>query len=318
MATTRGGDGGNPAATSYGSRHAGAPYPRSAGDAPVVDAGAMERPRFVTVVRGYERVEVDRYVGQVHRTLARLRSELTEAEERRRRAEQRVETMESENRALRQRLDSASAVPEEGFGVRAEKLLRLAEQEAAELRSEAAEEVAVLRQQVREDVERQRHEAEQALIARSAQFDEHAARRTAELQQREQQIAEQLTAARGEAEAVQAAARRAADHYRQRVEADVEQVKARVNAEVTQIREAATQELDRLATLESGVRMELQRLSTRLTHEISRHAPAARPAGDPDTEGPDPANPEGSDRRADAPDVPGAGPGAASGAEARR
>ena len=38
------------------------------------------------------------------------------------------------------------------------------------------------------------------------------------------------------------------------MEADVEQVKTRVNAEVAQIREQATQELDRVTTLESGVR----------------------------------------------------------------
>jgi cell division septum initiation protein DivIVA len=285
VTTSRGGDGGKPAATSFGGRSAGARYPRPGHDGRPLDgpsldaaAGTLERPRFGTVVRGYERDEVDRYVGQAHRLMARLRSELTDAEERRRRADQRIDALEVENRAVRARLESAATPPEEGFGVRAEKLLRLAEQEAAEVRSEAVEESAILRQQVREDIERQRHEAEQTLIARSAQFDEHAARRTAELQQREQQLAEQLTAARDEAEAVQSAARRAADHYRQRVEADVEQVKTRVNAEVAQIREQATQELDRIATLESGVRAELRRLSARLTHEIGRRVPDARHA----------------------------------------
>jgi cell division septum initiation protein DivIVA len=289
VTTSRGADGGNPVAATSGSRSLGNRYPRPghdtrATDAPALDAAAatVERPRFGTVVRGYERDEVDRYVGQVHRMMARLRSELTDAEERRRRAEQRIDVLENENRAVRARLESTATPPDEGFGVRAEKLLRLAEQEATEVRSEAVEEAAALRQQVREDIERQRHEAERTLIARSAQFDEHAARRTAELQQREQQIAEQLTAAREEAEAVQSAARRSADHYRQRVEADVEQVKTRVNAEVAQIREHATQELDRIAVIESGVRAELRRLSSRLSHEIGRRAPDARSAEAPD------------------------------------
>lgn len=322
MTASRGGEGGNPVATSMGGRPPGARYPRPGHDGPPVDSGAvaMERPRFGTVVRGYERDEVERYVGQVQHTVARLRSELNEAEERRRRAEQRADGLENDNRAVRSRLESSTSPVEEGFGMRAERLLRLAEQEAAEVRSEAAEEVAALRQQVREDVERQRHEAEQALIARSSQFDEHAARRTGELQQREQQISEHLTAARGEAEAVQAASRRAADHYRQRVEADVEQVKTRVNAEVAQIREQASQELDRLAALENGVRAELRRLSARLTHEVGRHPSDPRAAGAQDaadTAGSDDATtPEGGSHDEHGPATVGAPPTV--GAEAQR
>jgi cell division septum initiation protein DivIVA len=265
VTTSQGGDGGR---RPVGPRHRGAPGTEAPAHKP-------DRARFVTVVRGYDRIEVDGYVGEVDRLLSRLRSDLADADERRRRAEQRIETLENENRSARARLDAAAAPPEEGFGVRAERLLRLAEQEAAEVRSGAAEEAAMMRQRVREDIERQRHEAEQALIMRSTQFDERASQRTSELQRREQQIAEQLTAARGEAEALQAAARRAADQYRQRVEADVEEVKARVGAEVAQIREQAAQELDRLTTLESGVRSELVRLSARLSAEVARPVPTA-------------------------------------------
>jgi DivIVA domain-containing protein len=237
-------------------------------EAPRREVTLPER-RFATVVRGYDRGEVDGYLGEAKRVVSQLLNELTEADDRRRRAEQRAESLEHENRAARARAD-APRTPDEGFGMRAERLLRLAEQEAAEVRSGAAEEAAALRQQVREDIERQRHEAEQALIARSGQFDERAAQRTSELQRREQQIADQADASRAEAENIQAAARRAADQYRQRVEADVEEVKTRVGAEVAQIREQAAQELDRLSALESGLRTELLRLSARLSQEIAR------------------------------------------------
>jgi DivIVA domain-containing protein len=253
----------------------GARYrPSPVRDAPQREAALPDR-RFATVVRGYDRTEVDGYLGEVKRMVTQLRTELTEMDDRRRRAEQRAETLEHENRAARSRADAPRS-PDEGFGVRAEKLLRLAEQEASEVRSGAAEEAAALRQQVREDIERQRHEAEQALIARSSQFDERAAQRTVELQRREQQIADQSDAARSEAENIQAAARRAADQYRQRIEADVEEVKTRVGNEVAQIREQASQELDRLTGLESKLRTDLLRLSTRLTQEIARQAPGAR------------------------------------------
>jgi DivIVA domain-containing protein len=237
-------------------------------EAPRREVTLPER-RFATVVRGYDRTEVDGYLAEVQRVVTQLQNELSDADDRRRRAEQRVESLEHENRAARARAD-APRPPDEGFGVRAEKLLRLAEQEAAEVRTGAAEEAAALRQQVREDIERQRHEAEQALIARSGKFDEHAAQRTSELQRREQQIADQAAAARVEAENIQAAARRSADQYRQRVEADVEEVKARVGAEMAQIREQAAQELDRLSALESSLRTELLRLSARLSQEIAR------------------------------------------------
>ena len=52
----------------------------------------------------------------------------------------------------------------------------------------------------------------------------------------------------------------------------------RVAAEVAQIREQATQELNRLTTLESGVRTELVRLSSRLAAEVARTATPARGA----------------------------------------
>jgi DivIVA domain-containing protein len=239
-----------------------------------------DRSRFGVVLRGYDRIEVDEYVGEVERQVAQLRSELVRSDDRLRRAEQRVEAVERENRAVHARLDTtATAAPaaplSEGFGMRAERLLRLAEQEAAAVRAEAAEEAVQLRQQVREDVERQRHEAEQALIARSAQFDERTAQRTAELARREQQVAEQVAAARDEAEAVQSAAHRVADELRRRAEVESEEARARAAAEVAALREQAAQELDRITALQSGVRAELQRLSTRLGQEIAR-APVAR------------------------------------------
>ncbi len=242
-------------------------------DAP---SGRPDRSRFAVVLRGYDRIEVDEYVGEVERRVAGLQAELARSDDRLRRAEQRLETVERENRAMHARLDATPAAPlGEGFGVRAERLLRLAEQEAVAVRAEAAEEAVLLRQQAREDVERQRHEAEQALIARSAQFDEHTAQRTTELARREQQVSEQVAAARDEAEAVQAAAHRTAAELRRRAEVESDELRARAAAEVVALREQAEQELERIAALQSGVRGELRRLSTRLTQEIAR-VPAAR------------------------------------------
>jgi DivIVA domain-containing protein len=239
----------------------------SAGGQVQETSDAADRARFVTVMRGYDRIEVDEYVRDTRRTVQSLRAELAQSDERRRRAEQRAESAEQEMRTAQPR----SAPPaEEGFGMRAERLLRIAEQEAAEIRSGAAREAAATLQQSRAEAERARHEAEQALIARSSRFDEQAAQRTADLQQREQQIAEQLAIARNEAEAVEAAALRAADQYRGRVQADAEEIVARARSEAGQIRDQAAQELSRLTGLQDSVRAELARLATLLAQESAR------------------------------------------------
>ena len=234
-------------------------------DVPAEDA---DRPAFVTVMRGYDRVEVDEYVRETHRANRRLRAELEESKRRGQRAEQHAEEVEKEVRAVRAQLDARPTAPaEEGFGIRAERLLRIAEQEAAEIRSAASREAAATLQQSRAEAERARHEAEQALIARSGQFDEQVAQRTADLQKREQNAAEQLEAARSEAEAVEAAARRAADQYRRRMQADAEEIVARARSEAGQIRDHAAVELARLTGVQDNVRAELARLATMLTQQ---------------------------------------------------
>ena len=86
-----------------------------------------DRARFVTVMRGYDRIEVDEYVRHTHRSVQRLRTELAESEGRRRRAEQHAEAVDKEVRAARAQLGARPSAPaEEGFGVRAERLLRIA------------------------------------------------------------------------------------------------------------------------------------------------------------------------------------------------
>ena len=237
-----------------------------------------DRAKFVTVMRGYDRIEVDEYVRDTRRSVQRLRAELAESENRRRRAEQHAEAVGKEIRAARAQLDARPTAPtEEGFGVRAERLLRIAEQEAAEIRSGASREAAATLQHSRAEAERARHEAEQALIERESRFDEQVAQRTKDLQQREQQLADQLEAARNEAEAVEAAARRAADQYRRRVQADAEEIVARARSEGGQIRDQAAQELARLTGLQDSVRGELARLATLLTQEWRTPAREHRP-----------------------------------------
>ena len=105
---------------------------------------------FDTVLRGYERRQVDDFVSRLKSELAQTKDELTDAQHKRRLANEHAEATERELRDLRAK--SAHSEPrsvEDSFGYRAEKLLRIAEQEAAEVRTHASRESAAIIEQAR-------------------------------------------------------------------------------------------------------------------------------------------------------------------------
>jgi hypothetical protein len=199
-------------------------------------------PAFEVVRRGYDRDQVDAQ-------LRDMRERLASAEAARQAAEKRAQAGEAERRSGR---GDAPAPAAESFGYRAEKILRLAEHEAADVRSRAASEATTLVEQARADAERHRHEVEQSLIARSAELDQEAAQRNVALQEREAQ------AARHSAEALVNEAQSRADELRHRSE-----------QEIRRRREAAEHELRRISGLHEGVRGEMGRLHTLLTTDLA-------------------------------------------------
>jgi membrane protein involved in colicin uptake len=233
---------------------------------------------FDTVLRGYERRQVDEYVSKSKDELARLKEELAEAQRKRRLATEHAEATERELREVRAK--SAHSEPrsvEDSFGYRAEKLLRIAEQEAAEVRTHASRESAAIIEQARTEAEKHRHEVEQSLIARASVLEQQASQRSAELQEREQQIADQLAAAREQADQLHAAAARTADRLRQESEAAAEEAKLRAATDIQRQRDQAAQEIARLDKVQSDVRAELARLNDVLSNELSA-GPRAVPA----------------------------------------
>ena len=260
------------------------------------DPASAQRRRFDTVLRGYERTQVDEHVARLIEQNAALHRELTESERRRQAAEEHASATESEIRTVRsqQQQYGPTTPPEESFGFRAEKLLRLAEQEAVDVRTKATREATTLVEQARAEAEKHRHEVEQALIARSASLDEQAAQRTTELQERERQIAEQLAAARSEAETLHQAARRTADQHREQAESAAEAVRVRAAHDAQRVRDQAQQEVGRLTALQNDIRAELSRLAEQLAAEVNKPAAAA----------PEPETAENDDRREQERDTP--------------
>lgn len=242
-------------------------------------APSTNGPSFDTALRGYERRQVDEFVVERQKEVSRLRMEVAEAQRQQRLAVEHAEGTETELRELRAK--SAHSEPksvEDSFGYRAEKLLRMAENEAAEARGNASRESAAIIEQARTDAEKHRHEVEQSLISRASLLEQQAAQRTAELQEREQQIADQLVAAREQADQLHAAATRAADRLRQESEAAAAETRLRAETAAQRQQDQSAQEIGRLTTLQSDVRAELARLAEVLSAELSA-APGAGSKG---------------------------------------
>jgi DivIVA domain-containing protein len=133
-----------------------------------------ERPHFDMVLRGYDRIEVDEYIDKILEENAALRRELENVSSRPAppperpavRDEQTVQAVPPVQQAqpVQQAPSSAhydiETPAEDSFGFRAEKLLRLAEREAAEMRTRATRDAEAVEATARRRVEEQLRSAE--------------------------------------------------------------------------------------------------------------------------------------------------------------
>jgi len=242
--------------------------PANASPSSPSSGGRHHTTQFETVMRGYDRRQVDIIIEEKDKAIARLEAELAETQRRLSASTDNTEQLQDELR--HQRTTAAAAAPQEdGFGLRAEKLLRLAEQEAAEVRNQASADSTAIVEQARNEAEKHRHEIEQELITRASAAEQQAARRSAELQDREQHIADQLNSARDQADQLHATAARAADRLREEAVAAAEETTLRAESAAKRLVGQATQEVTRLTTLQDGIRSELQRLAEMLSNEVS-------------------------------------------------
>lgn len=237
--------------------------------------------------RGYDRRQVDDHV-------TNLLVQLSEAERARRREEGRANRAESELAEVRERLRSQAGRPDaerpgdegswgeagsahHGFGLRVEKLLRAAEQEAAETRDTATQEATTLLEQARSEAEAHRAEVETSLNARQNEIDKKIARNQVELDDRERQVTEQSVAAREKADRLLAEARERATQIEAEARAQAAQQLAETERAAEGRRAEADEELARLRGLRRGVRGDLARMLALLAEELER--PEARRDG---------------------------------------
>jgi len=117
-----------------------------------------ERPHFDMVLRGYDRVEVDQCIAELLRENAALRAELDGRPAQPPTAPQpTVPARDASAAAPHYDVDTPA---EDSFGFRAEKLLRLAEREAAEMRTRATRDAETFEANARRRAEEQLHAAQ--------------------------------------------------------------------------------------------------------------------------------------------------------------
>jgi hypothetical protein len=126
------------------------------------------------VLRGYDRVEVDQYIAELLRENAALRAELDGRPAQPVAGPQpQVAAREPAARAPSYDVDTP---PEDSFGFRAEKLLRLAEREAAEMRTRATRDAETVEANSRRRAEEQLHAAQKEADEVRAQAAQDSAR----------------------------------------------------------------------------------------------------------------------------------------------
>lgn len=255
--------------------------PTSEPAAGTTDREAFPAEPFPSARRGYLPAAVDEHLGRLQKSLLDLRAALDESERRRDRAEQHALAVEDEIRVVRAGGTGArtsareAAEPEAGFGARAERMLRLAETEAADVRAQSARSANELLDRTRREAEQYRHDAEEQAIAAAGRAEEHAARRTATVQEREDALRDHLAAVRSEADGIRVAALRAAEAHRASAETAARDERERAARDVGRTRAEAVTELSRLHSLRQRAREDLGSLAAALQAAVDVNSPTA-------------------------------------------
>ena len=186
---------------------------------------------------------------------------------------ERIAALEAELAEARTRAEKAERALAEGgvgsFGMRAERLLRLAEAEAREMRGAAAADVAAMIARAQAEAEAHRHEVEQQLIERSTAMDRQARDRQAAAAAREQEMTAQLESCRAEGERLRNAALSEAERIRRDAQSDAARMRDAAEVEGRTMRESATTETDRLGVIQQRAREQLARLDRTLGEALA-------------------------------------------------
>jgi len=214
---------------------------------------------FEVVWRGYDRDQVEHH----------LQGLLQQLENERRRADMTERDLRRAENDLANSRQLGGGEESQGFGHRVEKILRMAELEAGEIRRKATDEAAALMEKARVEAETYRHDAERQMIIRASNLDQEAARRNALIQEREAEVAAELTAAKQRSEEMRSDAEREAERVREHAEALAQQTRLKAEKSAQEQRDHAAREVSRLTKLQDEARSAIRRLHEMLASELS-------------------------------------------------
>lgn len=225
-------------------------------------------PQFDLVRRGYDRRQVDEQ-------LDALRAALEQAQRTAQTAEHHANMTETELREATEQLNAQRVEHQENsFGFRVEKIIRLAEEEAREIRSQAAA-----------DAEAHRSAVEAQL-----------AKRTHAIQEQQVRLDEEHAAAMADIRAQRSDAEQHAKAMREKAQAESDRLRAETTAAITRQRAEADQvlaarrneveaEIGQLREVRDELRVDLKRLHDLLGEFIDKKVedgpPAKKPAAQP-------------------------------------
>jgi hypothetical protein len=175
--------------------------------------------------------------------------------------------------------------PTTGLGPRVEKILFVAEQEAAETRRSATRESTAMIERARDEAETLRHEGEQAVLAFRDEVEQYAEERAAELDDRERRLERERENLRVDGELLLADARREADRILTEAASLAESVRVEVENELQERRAEVERQM--------GWLEESRRAARDLAHMLLEQAGEAPPA--------EPSPPAGPDRSTEPP-----------------
>ncbi len=206
---------------------------------------------FTTVVRGFDRVQVEQHVRQLEAALSQQRA--------------RTQELDKQIVRLRQELAQATTSLREveqpsysGLGARIEHLLRLAEEQASELVGQAEAEATEMRSVASVDAAEKRaaaeHDADEARSSAKRQADE------------------QIEIARAEAEEARSAAQREASNLVEAAQREAAKVRAGIEHDAAEKRATAERDLTRFRTAAEREVTDMRATARREVEELRGNA----------------------------------------------
>lgn len=231
-------------------------------------------PAFDIVLRGYERRQVEDH-------LAALLDNKTGSE-------RRVKELDAQVQRLRAELESTSSEQSEptyaGLGARVEKILRLAEEEARDLRAESQAASEKERAVAAEEAAQVRTLAEEEAQNRVAEGERNAARLVEQARKQAAQIRSEATddaaAKRGEADSIVEEARARAAQVAADVESKLAKRREQVENDLALRQETAERHLNETAEKSEQLRLEAQKLRDDAERRAKQLLEAARREAD--------------------------------------